>query len=62
MAAENSEDDGPEFTEDENGKDGLENQGPDSTDVGTRENELDNGQDESSGENPGDIPEENGDC
>lgn len=61
MAAENSEDDGPEFTEDENGKDGLENQGPDSTDVGTRENELDNGQDESSGENPGDIPEENSD-
>ena len=61
MAAEITEDDAPEFTEDGDGEDGSENQGPDFTDVGTRENERDNGQDESSGEIPGDIPDENSD-
>ena len=40
----------------EDGRDRSENQSPDITDVGTRENGLDEGQDESPGEVPGDIP------
>ena len=61
MAAENSQDDRPEFTEDGSGRDRLENQSPDITDAGTRENGLNQGQDESPGEVPGDIPSENSD-
>ena len=61
MAAENSQDDRPEFTEDGSGRDRLENQSPDITDAGTRENGLNEGQDESPGEVPGDIPSENSD-
>ena len=61
MAAENSQDDRPEFTEDGSGRTTSENQDPNITDAGTRENGLDNGQDESPGEVPGDIPDENSD-
>ncbi len=61
MAAENFEDDGFEIIEDGNGKDGLENQGPDNSGADTREDELNKGQDESPGEIPEDIPGANSD-